>query len=96
MAGIKSTYPSPTTVSLRVAQFIARHKPFVADCKVPQGVGEQSQERLFAALVPDAKAVTQVTGSFSLTWPALGQRKPTATTDCLLEVQLFELVKYSH
>ena len=85
-----------TTVGFPALQFNAVNKQFVATRKVPQGVGEQSQERLFAALVPDAKAVTQVTGSFSLTWPALGQRKPTATTDCLLEVQLFELVKYSH
>ena len=41
MAGIKSTYPSPTTVSLRVAQFIARHKPFVADFKVPIAVSDE-------------------------------------------------------
>lgn len=32
------TYPTPTTVSLRVAQFIARHKPFVTDFNVPNGV----------------------------------------------------------
>jgi len=44
---------------------------------VPQGVGEQSQEQPFAALVLDAKAVAQITGSFSLTWPAPGQPKRT-------------------
>ena len=41
---------------------------------MPQGVGEQSQDLPFAALVLDAKAVAQITGSFSLTWPALVQR----------------------
>ena len=52
----------------------------MATCKVPQGVGEQSQDLPFAALVLDAKAVAQITGSFSLTWPALVQRwtKPLA------------------
>ena len=39
--------------------------------KVPLEVIEQSEERTFAALVPDAKAVTQVTGSFSLNRRAL-------------------------
>ena len=46
---------------------------------VPQEAVEQSQDRPFAALVLDAKAVAQITGSFSLTWPALVQRNPTAT-----------------
>ena len=41
---------------------------------VPQEAVEQSQDRPFAALVLDAKAVAQITGSFSLTWPALVQR----------------------
>jgi len=42
---------------------------------VPQGVGEQSQDLPFAAPVLDAKAVAQMAGSYSLTWPASGQRK---------------------
>ena len=46
---------------------------------VPQGVGEQSQDLPFAALVLDAKAVAQITGSFSLTWPALVQRDLSST-----------------
>ena len=44
---------------------------------VPQEAVEQSQDRPFAALVLDAKAVAQITGSFSLTWPAPGQPKRT-------------------
>ena len=47
---------------------------------VPQAVGEQSQDRPFAALVLDAKAVAQITGSFFLTWPASGQRELPTTT----------------
>jgi len=35
---VPDTLPPVTTVSLRVAQFIARHKPFVADVNVPQGL----------------------------------------------------------
>ncbi|TSA09746.1 MAG: hypothetical protein D4R79_13110 [Comamonadaceae bacterium] len=42
--------------------------------KVPIAVSHESQDRPFAALVLDAKAVAQITGSFSLTWPALAQR----------------------
>ena len=53
---------------------------------VPQEAVEQSQDRPFAALVLDAKAVAQITGSFSLTWPALVQRNPTAAKGRLLEV----------
>lgn len=38
----RKTAPDPlplvTAVSLRVAQFIARHKPFVADFNVPMAV----------------------------------------------------------
>jgi hypothetical protein len=54
---------------------------------VPQGVGEQSQEQPFAVLVLDAKAVAQITGSFSLTWPALAQRKRFLANDCFLDDQ---------
>ncbi len=35
----------------------------------------QSNYQPFAALVLDAKAVAQITCSFSLTWPALAQRE---------------------
>ena len=52
---------------------VIRQRP-PADDLVSKGVGEQSQDLPFAALVLDAKAVTQVTGPFSLTWPALVQR----------------------
>ena len=55
--------------------------------KVPQEAVEQSQDRPFAALVLDAKAVAQITGSFSLTWPALVQRNQTATSARYREVQ---------
>ena len=42
--------------------------------KVPQGVIEQSQDRPLGAVFLDAKAVAQITRSFSLNWPALVQR----------------------
>ena len=65
------------TVGFTVVQFTAVQQPFIAVDIVPQGVGEQSQDRPFAALVLDVKAVAQITGSFSLTWPAPGQPKRT-------------------
>ena len=55
---------------------------------VPQADGNDLEDRLFAALVLDAKAVAQITGSFSLTWPALVQRNRPTTTGSLMEVQL--------
>ena len=61
---LKDTKRLSTTVSFPVVQFNAVKKQFVATCKVPQAVGEQSQDRPFAALVLDVKAVTQITGSF--------------------------------
>ena len=52
----------------------------MATRKVPQEAVEQSQERPFVALVLDAKAVAQITGSFSLTWRASVQRDQPLTT----------------
>ena len=45
-----------------------------ADDLVPQGVDEQSRNRPFATLVRNARAVVQITRSFSLNWPAPAQR----------------------
>lgn len=56
---------------------------------VPQGVGEQSQDRPFAALVSDAKAVAQITGSFSLKWPAPVYRFPRFAT---VRVPFYKLI----
>ncbi len=53
-----------TTVRFPALQFNAVNKQFVATRKVPLEVIEQSQDRPFAALVLDVKAVTQITGSF--------------------------------
>ena len=53
-----------TTVGFPALQFNAVKKQFVATRKVPLEVIEQSQDRPFAALVLDVKAVTQITGSF--------------------------------
>ena len=75
----------------RVQAWEALYRSVTKDSEVPLEVGEQSQDRPFAALVPDAKAVTQVTGSFSLTWPATGQRDQPFTTGCLLEVHFLKV-----
>lgn len=69
--------------------WVALFRPVVMGSDVPQGVGEQSQDRPFAALVLDGKAVAQITGSVSLTWPALAHRHRTLTTDSLLAFQLW-------
>jgi hypothetical protein len=46
-----------TTVSLRVAQSIARHNSFVAEVNVPNPVIGQSEDLSFASIVMGAKAV---------------------------------------
>ena len=48
---------------------VIRQRP-PADDLVSKGVGEQSQDLPFAALVLDAKAVTQIAVSFSGNWRA--------------------------
>jgi len=60
---------------LRLAQFIARQKPFVADFKVPIPVTDESQDRPFALMDQEAKAALQIASSFALTWPASVQRQ---------------------
>ena len=73
----EDTNRAHTTVGLPAAQFIARHKPFVADFNVPIADSHDLEDRPFAGAVPEVKAVAQITGSFSLIWPALVQREPT-------------------
>jgi len=47
---------------------------------VPIADSHELKDRSFVAVIQDAKAVTQVTVSFSLTWPALEQRELTAAS----------------
>jgi len=44
---------------------------------VPQADDHDPGKRPFAATVKEAKAVAQITGSFSLPWPSTVQRLPT-------------------
>ena len=45
---------------------MADQRSLMATCKVPQGVGEQSQEQPFAVLVLDAKAAVEILGSIRI------------------------------
>jgi hypothetical protein len=62
----------------------SRHKNQVAGLRspvgssfVPQADDHDPGKRPFAATVKEAKAVAQITGSFSLPWPSTVQRKPS-------------------
>jgi hypothetical protein len=65
----------------------ARYPIAIGNCLVPIADSHDLEDRSFVAVIQDAKAVTQITVSFSLTWPALGQRKPKAMKDRLLEAK---------
>ena len=80
-----------TTGSFPVLQCNPRQKPFVAFGNVPIADSYDFEDRSLVVVVRNAKAVTQIAVSFSWTWPTLEQRKPTATTGSLREVQLNEI-----
>lgn len=66
--------------SFPALQFKPSQKPFVAFGIVPIADSHDLEDRSFIAVVQDAEAVTQITVSFSLNWPALEQRKKSFAT----------------
>ena len=60
------TQPTPTTVSLPAAQFVARHKPFVADFNVPQADNHDLAGRSFVVVVQNAEPVTRQRVNYAL------------------------------
>ena len=62
----KDTQPTPTTVSLPAAQFVARHKPFVADFNVPQADNHDLAGRSFVVVVQNAEPVTRQRVNYAL------------------------------
>ena len=67
----KDTNRAHTTVGFPVVQLNTVQKQFVATRKVPLHDIHLLGDRKFVAVVWDAEAVTQVTGSFSLNRRAL-------------------------
>jgi hypothetical protein len=57
--------PTATTDSLRVAQLIARLKPFVADFNVPIADGHNFEDLSFVVSAMQARVVIQILGSKS-------------------------------
>ncbi|GEM_PF-2725289 len=59
----RSPLPPFTTVSLQVAQFIARNKPFVADFNVTKAVVDPSRNQSFVDVDSDSHKLPLWTGS---------------------------------
>jgi hypothetical protein len=64
-----------TAGSFRVLQGNPRQKPFVAFGNVPIAGSHDFEDRSLVVMVRNARAVTQIAVSFSLTWPTLEQRE---------------------
>jgi hypothetical protein len=79
-----------TTGSFRVLKFNPSQKPLVAFGIVPIADSHDLEDRSLVAVVRNAKAVTKITVSLSLTWLALEQRKETITTGGFLERHLLD------
>ena len=65
----------------------AGQTPVVTSNNVPKADSHDLEDRPFVAVVRKAKAVAQITGSFSLPWPSTVQRKPTAVNGRFLALQ---------
>lgn len=82
--------PMPLAPTFALSNFSRRYIPdaqiFPPDTRiVPIADKHDLKDRSFVALILGTKAVTQITTSFSLTWPALEQRERLFATGSFLD-----------